>query len=237
MRVTVSRSRENVGLVGGAARRAPVFVVRGEDEVAAGCPGVGTVAQSGAGERVEVLGEARVFAQGAEPVADVVGQVGEAAAAQPVLDENAWPGPRWGRASSRRPGSGGRWSVRWPGRMASGAGRFAAPGLAGCAQAARRRAGSASGRCRLALVQVRSAAAERATEFLSGPQLQEGGSHPGRPRSSTTRLRRCSPRLAWPRSASSRSWSTRNAARSADSTTRSGSNVVALSQPLSLPCW
>jgi hypothetical protein len=60
----------------------------GEDEIADGGPGVGAVAQAGAGLGVEVLGEAGFLAQGAEAVADLVGEAGVAGAAQAVLDQN-----------------------------------------------------------------------------------------------------------------------------------------------------
>ena len=70
-----------------------MLVGGGEDEVAAGGPSVGAVTQSDAGKRVVVFGEAGTFAQGSEPAADLVGQVGEAAAAQPVFDEYRGRGP------------------------------------------------------------------------------------------------------------------------------------------------
>jgi len=74
-----------------------VCVRFGEEEVARGGPGVGAVAQAGAGEGVEVLGEAVGLAQGTETGADLVGEAVAAGAAQAVLDEDrggAQMGPR-----------------------------------------------------------------------------------------------------------------------------------------------
>src|SRR5215218_3335569 len=95
--LTLRRSRLRTRRPGAAVRRilravrrgrsAPVVVV-GEQQVTAGGPGVGAVAQALAGERVEVLGEAGLLAQRPEPAADLVGEVGVAGAAQAVLDQH-----------------------------------------------------------------------------------------------------------------------------------------------------
>lgn len=63
--------RSGDGVVVPGARKAEV-VVTGEEEVAARGPRVGAVAQAGAGQGVEVLGEPMGLAQGAEAGADVV---------------------------------------------------------------------------------------------------------------------------------------------------------------------
>src|SRR3954468_14812485 len=72
------------GVFGPGPRKAEL-VATGEEEVAARGPRVGAVAQAGAGESVEVLGEPMVLAQGAESGADVIRQPEVAGAAQAVL--------------------------------------------------------------------------------------------------------------------------------------------------------
>ena len=156
--------------------------------------------------------------------------------AQAVLDRARWRGPRSGRASSRRPRSAGTSAARWRARARSGAAATWSgqrpTDLVGqpVAQHDRHEVEQAGGAAR--------PAGQRAhgDEAVGRPQLLEQRLHAaGRLLLSSALVGPA--QLAAERRPGRRSWRTRNAARSGDSTTRSRSKVVALSQPLSLPCW
>src|SRR4029078_5547865 len=74
----------------------------GQNEVGAGGPGIGPVAQTLAGAPVEILGESRPLAQRAEGGAHPVGEPEVTGPTQTILDEHGGRRPDWAAPVSVR---------------------------------------------------------------------------------------------------------------------------------------